>query len=76
LADTKGKLGFALAQIGEAERAETYLTETYPIVVTASQAPFATKQAAYDRLHQGLSRIGRVERVAEFSPPVGDQSQP
>lgn len=70
LADTRGKLGFALAQVGDAALAEDYLTETYPMVAAAPQAPPETKQAAYHRLREGLTKIGRAERVSEFEPPA------
>ncbi len=70
IADSKGRLGLALALTGDFARAEALLTETYPIVAAAQSVPVATRRLAYDRLRQGLTRIGRIDRLAEFAPPL------
>lgn len=70
IADTKSRLGFALAQSGDFAQAEVLLTETYPIVAAAMTVPEATKHQTYERLRRGLTKIGRADRLAEFEPPA------
>lgn len=70
IAETKVRLGFALAQTGDSARAEDLLTESYPIVAASQAAPEATKRQAYERLRQGLAKIGRTDRLIEFTLPL------
>jgi len=68
-ADAKSRLGLALSQTGDSTQAEALLTEAYLIIAAAPPASAANKRQAYERLRQGLAKIGRTDRLTEFAPP-------